>query len=73
MTCVYVMYDGKWVLGTTNTYPILVSTIFINKDGKTKIGFTSRMGNKIVAPMNLKLSHMDSHNEIIFFFNTKLW
>ncbi|KAM0943358.1 putative transcription factor WD40-like family [Dioscorea sansibarensis] len=61
MTHVDVTYDGKWVLGTTDTYLILVCTIFKDKDGKEKTGFSGRMGNRIAAPRLLKLTPLDSH------------
>ncbi|KAJ4836328.1 Protein cypro4 [Turnera subulata] len=61
ITHVDVTYDGKWVLGTTDTYLILICTLFTDKDGKTKTGFTGRMGNKIPAPRLLKLTPLDSH------------
>ncbi|KAB5541333.1 hypothetical protein DKX38_014307 [Salix brachista] len=61
ITHVDVTYDGKWVLGTTDTYLILICTLFTDKDGKTKNGFGGRMGNKIPAPRLLKLTPLDSH------------
>ncbi|KAF3446661.1 hypothetical protein FNV43_RR11841 [Rhamnella rubrinervis] len=61
ITHVDVTYDGKWILGTTDTYLILVCTIFTDKDGKAKTGFTGRMGNRISAPRLLKLTPLDSH------------
>ncbi|XP_031498576.1 protein CYPRO4-like [Nymphaea colorata] len=61
ITHVDVTYDGKWVLGTTDTYLILICTLFTDKDGRTKTGFTGRMGNKIAAPRLLKLTPLDSH------------
>ncbi|CAN0846532.1 Protein CYPRO4 [Linum grandiflorum] len=61
ITHVDVTYDGKWVLGTTDTYLILICTLFTDKDGKTKTGFGARMGNKIPAPRMLKLIPLDSH------------
>ncbi|XP_028777025.1 protein CYPRO4-like [Neltuma alba] len=61
ITHVDVTYDGKWVLGTTDTYLVLICTLFTDKDGKTKTGFTGRMGNKIPAPRLLKLTPLDSH------------
>ncbi|XP_044489895.1 protein CYPRO4 [Mangifera indica] len=61
ITNVDVTYDGKWVLGTTDTYLILICTLFTDKDGKTKTGFSGRMGNKIPAPRLLKLTPLDSH------------
>ncbi|KAJ9175322.1 hypothetical protein P3X46_013887 [Hevea brasiliensis] len=61
ITQVDVTYDGKWVLGTTDTYLILICTLFTDKDGKTKTGFSGRMGNKIPAPRLLKLTPLDSH------------
>uniref|UniRef100_A0A6M2ER48 Uncharacterized protein n=1 Tax=Populus davidiana TaxID=266767 RepID=A0A6M2ER48_9ROSI len=61
ITHVDVTYDGKWVLGTTDTYLILICTLFTDKDGKTKTGFSGRMGNKIPAPRLLKLTPLDSH------------
>ncbi|KAA3468058.1 protein CYPRO4-like [Gossypium australe] len=61
ITHVDVTYDGKWVLGTTDTYLVLICTMFTDKDGKTKTGFSGRMGNKIPAPRLLKLTPLDSH------------
>ncbi|GLT24880.1 hypothetical protein SLA2020_000440 [Shorea laevis] len=61
VTHVDVTYDGKWVLGTTDTYLVLICTLFTDKDGKTKTGFSGRMGNKIPAPRLLKLTPLDSH------------
>ncbi|GAB2268214.1 Protein cypro4 [Dionaea muscipula] len=61
ITHVDVTYDGKWVLGTTDTYLILICTLFVDKDGKAKTGFSGRMGNKIPAPRLLKLTPLDSH------------
>uniref|UniRef100_A0A0D9VM07 Uncharacterized protein n=1 Tax=Leersia perrieri TaxID=77586 RepID=A0A0D9VM07_9ORYZ len=60
ITHVDVTYDGKWILGTTDTYLILICTIFKDKDGKEKTGFSGRMGNRIAAPRLLKLSPLDS-------------
>jgi len=60
ITHVDVTYDGKWILGTTDTYLILICTIFKDKDGKEKTGFSGRMGNKIAAPRLLKLTPLDS-------------
>lgn len=61
ITSVDVTYDGKWVLGTTDTYLILICTLFMDKDGRTKTGFSGRMGNKIPAPRLLKLTPVDAH------------
>ncbi|KAE8100679.1 hypothetical protein FH972_018550 [Carpinus fangiana] len=61
ITHVDVTFDGKWILGTTDTYLILVCTMFTDKDGNTKTGFTGRMGNRISAPRLLKLNPLDSH------------
>lgn len=61
ITHVDVTFDGKWILGTTDNYLILVCTLFTDKDGKTKTGFTGRMGNRISAPRLLKLNPLDSH------------
>ncbi|KAF8410057.1 hypothetical protein HHK36_002579 [Tetracentron sinense] len=61
ITHVDVTFDGKWILGTTDTYLILICTLFSDKDGKTKTGFSGRMGNKISAPRLLKLTPLDSH------------
>lgn len=56
-----VTFDGKWILGTTDTYLILICTLFTDKDGKTKTGFNGRMGNRISAPRLLKLTPLDAH------------
>ncbi|XP_034682051.1 protein CYPRO4-like [Vitis riparia] len=61
ITHVDVTYDGKWILGTADTFLILICTSFTDKDGKTKTGFSGRMGNKIPAPRLLKLTPVDSH------------
>ncbi|KAJ8447401.1 hypothetical protein Cgig2_019395 [Carnegiea gigantea] len=61
ITHVDVTYDGKWVVGTTDTYLILICTLFTDKDGKTKTGFGGRMGNRISAPRLLKLTPLDAH------------
>ncbi|KAI3688888.1 hypothetical protein L2E82_46806 [Cichorium intybus] len=61
ITHVDVTYDGKWILGTTDTYLILISALFTDKDGKLKTGFSGRMGNKTPASRLLKLTPVDSH------------
>lgn len=61
ITHVDVTYDGKWILGTTDTYLILICTLFVDKNGSTKTGFAGRMGNRISAPRLLKLNPLDSH------------
>ncbi|XP_057535798.1 protein CYPRO4-like [Amaranthus tricolor] len=61
ITHVDVTYDGKWVLGTTDTYLILICTLFTDKDGRTKTGFSGRMGNRVSAPRLLKLTPVDAH------------
>ena len=62
ITHVDVTYDGKWILATTDTYMILINTVFKDKDGKTKTGFSGRMGGKIAAPRLLKLNPVNVHN-----------
>ncbi|KAK7283299.1 hypothetical protein RIF29_12720 [Crotalaria pallida] len=61
ITHVDVTFDGKWIVGTTDTYLVLICTLFTDKDGNMKTGFAGRMGNKIAAPRLLKLSPLDSH------------
>ncbi|KAK3231382.1 hypothetical protein Dsin_003263 [Dipteronia sinensis] len=61
ITHVDVTFDGKWILGTTDTYLIIICALFTDKDGKTKTGFNGRMGNRIAAPRLLKLNPLDSH------------
>ncbi|XP_024395193.1 protein CYPRO4 [Physcomitrium patens] len=63
ITHVDVTYDGKWVLATTDTYLILISTVFRDKDGRMKTGFSGRMGGKIGAPRLLKLRAFDAHRD----------
>jgi hypothetical protein len=60
ITHVDVTYDEKWIMGTTDTYLILICTIFKDKDGKEKTGFSGCMGNRIAAPRLLKLTPLDS-------------
>ncbi|KAK8919147.1 Protein CYPRO4 [Platanthera zijinensis] len=61
ITHVDVTFDGKWILGTTDTYLVLICTVFKDKDGKEKNGFSGRMGNRVAAPRLLKLTPLDSH------------
>ncbi|KAF3625599.1 hypothetical protein FXO38_12589 [Capsicum annuum] len=61
ITHVDVTYDGKWIVGTTDTYLILICTLFVDKNGSTKIDFADRMGNKISTPRLLNLNSLDSH------------
>nr|ACJ85736.1 unknown [Medicago truncatula] len=61
VTNVDVTFDGKWIVGTTDTYLVVICTVFTDKDGKTKNGFAGRMGNNIAAPRLLKLNPLDSH------------
>ncbi|KAK2660302.1 hypothetical protein Ddye_006835 [Dipteronia dyeriana] len=61
ITHVDVTFDGKWILGTTDTYLIVICALYTDKDGKTKTGFNGRMGNRIAAPRLLKLNPLDSH------------
>ncbi|KAK7859719.1 protein CYPRO4 [Quercus suber] len=61
ITHVDVTFDGKWILGTTDMYLILICTLFTDKDGRAKTGFAGRMGNRISAPRLLKLNPLDSH------------
>ena len=61
ITHVDVTFDGRWILGTTDTYLILISTVFKDKDGREKTGFSGRMGNRIAAPRLLKLTPLDTH------------
>ncbi|KAJ8459232.1 hypothetical protein OPV22_032158 [Ensete ventricosum] len=61
ITHVDVTFDGKWVLGTTDTYIILISTVFKDNDGREMTGFSGRRGHRIAAPRLLKLSPLDSH------------
>ncbi|KAM3345077.1 hypothetical protein P3S68_024786 [Capsicum galapagoense] len=60
ITHVDVTYDGKWILGTTDTL-ILICTLFVDKNGSTKTDFAGRMGDKISAPRLLNLNPLDSH------------
>ncbi|KAL8513929.1 hypothetical protein ACS0TY_013158 [Phlomoides rotata] len=61
ITHVDVTYDGKWILGTTDSYLILICSMFTDKDGNAKTGFAGRMGHRISAPRLLKLTPLDSH------------
>ncbi|KAH9610140.1 hypothetical protein KSS87_003452 [Heliosperma pusillum] len=61
ITHVDVTYDGKWILATTDTYLLLICTLFTDKDGRTKTGFGGRMGNRASAPRLLKLMPLHAH------------
>ncbi|KAL9245620.1 hypothetical protein vseg_019248 [Gypsophila vaccaria] len=61
ITHVDVTYDGKWVLGTTDGYLLLICTLFTDKDGRVKTGFGGRMGNRASPPRLLKLLPIHAH------------
>eukprot|EP00252_Welwitschia_mirabilis_P018733 TRINITY_DN4180_c0_g1_i1.p1 TRINITY_DN4180_c0_g1~~TRINITY_DN4180_c0_g1_i1.p1 ORF type:complete len:608 (+),score=130.48 TRINITY_DN4180_c0_g1_i1:196-2019(+) len=61
ITHVDVTYDGRWIVATTDTYLLVISTVFTDKDGKVKTGFSGRMGNRIPAPRLLKLQPLDAY------------
>ncbi|WZY96448.1 hypothetical protein YC2023_068777 [Brassica napus] len=61
VTHVDATYDGKWIVGTTDTYLIVISTLFTDKAGNTKTGFEGSMGNKMAAPRLLKLTPLHAH------------
>jgi WD40 repeat protein len=61
ITHIDVTFDGKWVLATTDSYLILISTMFKDKDGRIKTGFSGRGGNKFAPPRLLKLTPLDAH------------
>ena len=55
-------YDGRWILATTDTYLMLISTIYRDKkDGREKNAFQGRAGSQIAAPRLLKLNPVDAH------------
>jgi hypothetical protein len=57
-----VTYDGRWILATTDTYLMLISTIYRDKkDGREKNAFQGRAGSQIAAPRLLKLNPVDAH------------
>lgn len=59
ITDIDVTFDGKWVLATTDSFLIVIKTIY--KDGPKELcGFTSRLGNKAPAPRLLKLRREDT-------------
>ncbi len=56
ITHVDVTYDGKFVLATTDSYLMVISTLFRDaKSGDLKTGFRAKMGANIAAPRLLKL------------------
>ncbi|KAL0900956.1 hypothetical protein Bca101_084917 [Brassica carinata] len=61
LTHVDATYDGKWIVGTTDTYLIVISTLFTDKAGKTKTGFEGPMGNNMAAPRLLNLTPLHAH------------
>ncbi|KAH7306233.1 hypothetical protein KP509_22G002700 [Ceratopteris richardii] len=62
ITHVDVTFDGKWILATTDTYLILINTMFRDKDGKLKTGFNGRGSSKFALPRLLKLTPVDAHS-----------
>ena len=61
ITHIDVTFDGKWVLATTDTYLIVISTLFRDKDGREKSGFSGRMGGNMAAPRLLKITPEDAY------------
>jgi hypothetical protein len=59
ITAMDVSYDGKWILATTATYLIVVSTAFRNKTGVVTTGFHAPMGGAMTAPRLLQLLPVD--------------
>jgi hypothetical protein len=55
ITHVDVTYDGKFILATTDSFLMVLSTVFRDKDGALSTGFRKRMGANIAAPRLLKL------------------
>ncbi|KAI5059577.1 hypothetical protein GOP47_0026179 [Adiantum capillus-veneris] len=61
ITHIDVTFDGKWILATSDTYLVLISTMFKDKDGKLKTGFSGRGSNKFALPRLLKLTPVDAN------------
>ena len=60
ITHVDVTFDGKFVLATTDSYLMVVSTAFRDpKSNQLKTGFKGKMGGAIAAPRLLKLLPQD--------------
>uniref|UniRef100_A0A7S0QWD8 Vacuolar import/degradation Vid27 C-terminal domain-containing protein n=1 Tax=Pyramimonas obovata TaxID=1411642 RepID=A0A7S0QWD8_9CHLO len=59
ITAIDCSYDGKWVLATTDTYVLVISTAFRTKDGAMTTGFKAAMGKSQSAPRLLKLLPSD--------------
>lgn len=61
ITHIDVTYDGRWVLATCDSYLLVISTVFRDKDSREKTGFQARMGSQTGAPRLLKLNPLDAH------------
>jgi hypothetical protein len=59
ITAMDVSYDGKWILATTATYLIVVTTAFRDKAGAVTTGFHAPMGSNMTAPRLLQLLPVD--------------
>lgn len=59
ITAIDVSFDGRYIVGTTDKYLVVVSATFRDAKGAEANGFTSRMGAKAPAPRLLKLSPED--------------
>ena len=59
ITAMDVSYDGKWILATTATYLIVVTTAFRDKGGAVTTGFHAPMGSNMTAPRLLQLLPVD--------------
>jgi hypothetical protein len=59
ITHVDVTYDGKFILATADSYLMVLSTVFRDKDGGLSTGFRKKMGANIAAPRLLKLLPAD--------------
>jgi len=60
ITAIDASYDGKWVIATTDTYILLLSTVFKDKNGNNTTGFKASMGSNIAAPRFLQLKPSDA-------------
>jgi len=59
ITSIDVSFDGKWVLATTDTYILVISTACRNTKGEITTGFKQSMGKNMTAPRLLKLLPAD--------------
>jgi hypothetical protein len=66
ITAIDVSYDGRYVVGTTDKYLIVLQTFYKDAKGADTNGFVSRMGSQTPPPKLLRLKMEDRVKVVCF-------